>query len=428
MQFLKKIIVYLITWEAKMIVSKYKPFIIAVTGSVGKTSTKDAVYGVVKNHNAYVRKSEKSMNSEIGLPLTIIGAPNAWHSLMGWLGNIRKGLGLILRKREYPDMLVLELGADHPGDIAHTVKWLKPNIAILTKVSDTPVHVEFFDSPEQVFVEKCQLMAAIRQGGKAILFADDEKLGRAKEYVGEGVDISTYGITDKANVRGYDYDIYGLNEGMSFKVNFDGREETVKIAHVVGKQQMYPILASIAVGKAMNMSVDDIMRGVYDYEPPKGRMNVISGLNDGTIIDDTYNSSPDAVVLAIDALRDMKCSGRRIAILGDMMELGKYSAEEHRHIGAIVSKVADIVMTAGPRSHATAIEALANGMDKDNVKTFDNSDEIAGYIPGIVRSGDVILVKGSQSMRMEKVVKALLKEGQKADRLLVRQESEWLNK
>src|SRR5664279_1555372 len=142
MTLFKRIIVFILTWESRLIIKKYRTFIVAVTGSVGKTSAKDAIYRIFESNGGYVRKSEKSLNSEIGLPLTIIGAPNAWRDPAGWLRNMSRGLSLILKKEEYPNTLVLELGADHPGDIKNAASWLKPNIAVITKVSVLPVHVE----------------------------------------------------------------------------------------------------------------------------------------------------------------------------------------------------------------------------------------------------------------------------------------------
>ncbi|MEK9177708.1 MAG: Mur ligase family protein, partial [Patescibacteria group bacterium] len=148
---MKKLVIWILTIESRLIIGKYKPFIVAITGSVGKTSTKDAIYCVLKNRERYARKSEKSMNSEIGLPLTIIGASNAWHSFSGWLRNIMLGAKMIINRVDYPNCLILEIGADHPGDIRKVARWLHPDIVVITRISKTPVHVEFFKSSEEVF-------------------------------------------------------------------------------------------------------------------------------------------------------------------------------------------------------------------------------------------------------------------------------------
>lgn len=432
MRFIKKILVSILTLESKAILKKYRPFVIAVTGSVGKTSTKDAIYAMLRNSGGLVRKSEKSLNSDIGLPLTIIGVPNAWYSISGWIQNIIQGLHLILFRSEYPDLLILEVGADHPGDIKEITKWLHPDIAVITKISDMPVHVEFFKSPEQVFKEKMALGQALKDGGTLVLFADDNKVASMGNTIKgnskKRFEVLTFGTVEDANIKGFDYEVKGMNEGFTFKINFSGRIETVKIDRVLGKQQMYPLLAAIAVGKVRGLSLDDIMRGLYEYESPRGRMNVLDGINDSQIIDDTYNSSPDAVVSALQTLKESKCRGKRIAILGDMMELGKYSGDEHRKVGKVVSNISDILITVGPRAKVIGEEALANGMTKERIISFDCSMDAIPYAKSIIQNGDVVLVKGSQSPRLERITKALLKNPEKADKLLVRQEKEWLEK
>ena len=149
--FFKKAVVFIITLEARAVLRKYKPKIVAVTGSVGKTSAKDAIYEVL-SEGARVRKSEKSFNSEIGLPLTILGIPNAWSNPFRWLQNIIDGLFVLLFTVQYPQWLVLEVGADRPGDIRSLAKWLRVDIAVITRLPEVPVHVEFYAA--EAVVEK----------------------------------------------------------------------------------------------------------------------------------------------------------------------------------------------------------------------------------------------------------------------------------
>ncbi len=442
MQIIKKIIVWTLTLESRLILAKYKPFIVAVTGSVGKTATKDAIYSVLKGFApageagaGEIRRSEKSFNSEFGLPLTIIGVPTAWRSIAGWMRNIGSGLRVILDHGSYPKCLILEIGADHPGDIKKAVKWLHPDIAVINRVSDLPVHVEFFKSPEQVFEEKAALAGGIKKGGTLVLYADDAKVialaGKAAE---RGASAITFGTDETASVRGSDCEISyenGAPIGFSFKLQMDGNSVPITVRHVIGKTFMYPLLAASAVAKARGMSVNAIVNGLNAYEAPKGRMNIISGLNGSTIIDDTYNSSPDAASAALKTLNETHVSGKKIAILGDMMELGKYSADEHRKIGreaAAILGASGVLVTIGLRSKATAEEAVKDGMPVTSVHQFGSSDEAAAFVPGIVQSGDLILVKGSQSPRVERVTRALMREPARAAELLVRQEKEWLEK
>ena len=497
---MKKILVWILTLESRLILNKYKPFIVAVTGSVGKTSTKDAIYDVLKGEGVctdqkicFVRKSDKSMNSDIGLPLTVIGVPNAWHSLSGWLNNISAGARLIFKRSEYPDCLVLEVGADHPNDIKKVAHWLRPDIAVITKISRTPVHVEFFKSPEEVFEEKAALAEAVKSGGTFILFADDEKVaGLAERVKSRDVSVISFGLNETAGgsaalpaVRAEDikvlYDEPPVKEwkvesaggistnefnfspkavsvpiGMSFKLMIDcnaqiksdsddstkdqlkpvavqsqsvaTESQSMSVNGILGKTYLYPLLAAAAVGKARGIGSQSIVRSLSNYDAPKGRMRVIHGLNGSTLIDDSYNSSPDAAMAALETLKGLECAGTKIAVLGDMMELGKYSAEEHRRIGREAAGIVGRLITVGQRSRLTATEAIKAGLRSESVSTFDSAVEAASFIAPLVKTGDIVLVKGSQSVRMERVSAALLREPEKAATLLVRQEKEWLAK
>ncbi len=433
MQLIKKIVIFVLTLEARLILAKYKPTIIAVTGSVGKTSTKDAIYTVVKNGGGYVRKSEKSLNSDIGLPLTIIGIPTAWRSIEGWVSNIFRGLDLIMSPHNYPDTLVLEVGADHPGDIRKPARWLKPHIAIITRISMTPVHVEFFHSPEEVFEEKASLAESVRKGGTVILFADDEKILTIGERLKGGeVNILCFGTSTTADVRASEYaPTYENNapSGFAFKVEGEGMSGNVQVRGIIGTTSVYPLLAAATVGKVRGMSSEKIISSLSEYIAPPGRMNIIPGINNSTIIDDTYNSSPDAVESALATMKSLTIKGVRMAALGDMMELGKYSPDEHRKAGALAAKSVKQLITVGPRSRSgTAEEAMKSGLPVGAVHSFTTALEAVPRLTALIRSGDIILIKGSQSMRMERLVKALMREPGKADKLLVRQEKEWLEK
>ncbi len=419
--FLKKIIVSILESEARLILKKYNPFIIAITGSVGKTSAKDAIYTVLAGSVSRVRKSEKSFNSEIGVPLTILGCDNAWSNPFLWLKNILNGLELILLRSNYPNCLVLEVGADHPGDIQKITKWLKPDVAVITKVSAVPVHVEFFPSRDHLLKEKSYLVKALKKNGTAILSEDDEDVRRMVE--GMTQKCLTFGVRHSASVSAsHDYIIYEEREGMkipigmSFKLNYSGNSLPVIARGVLGIQQVYPYLAAAAVGISRGIVLTDIIQSLGNHIAPKGRMNIIAGVNSTIIIDDTYNSSPDALHEALLVLGRIETIGRKIAVLGDMMELGRFSSEEHKKAGDLARQVASIVVTVGQRS---------KGMG-DNVISFNTSSEAGEYVRRMVAKGDVILVKGSQSMRMERVVKNLLAEPEKAGELLVRQEPEWL--
>jgi UDP-N-acetylmuramoyl-tripeptide--D-alanyl-D-alanine ligase len=415
MKFLiKKIIVFILILESRLIIKKYNPFIVAVTGSVGKTSTKDAIYTILAN-NSYVRKSEKSFNSDLGIPLTILGCQNGWTNLSIWLQNIFHGLELILFKSKYPECLVLEVGADHPNDIKKVSKWLKTDIAVITKVSEIPVHVEFFPTPEAVLKEKLYLVDSLKKDGILILSSDDKRLMESSKNFKQK--LLTFGIDNPATVSASDISM-NLNTGVSFKLNYEGNNMPINIKGAIGNQFIYPILAASVVGIARNIPLNKIIESIPNHIPSKGRMNILSGIKGSILIDDTYNSSPDAVNEALNALSNIQVSGKKIVVLGDMMELGKYSAEEHRKVGEKAKKICNVLVTIGPR---------AKLMSKDSVY-FDSSVKAGEYLKEIVNEGDVVLLKASQSIRLERATKMLLVDESKAGDLLVRQEPEWLAK
>ncbi len=413
--FFKKIVTTLLILESRLILKKYKPSIIAVTGSVGKTSTKDAIYTVLLS-TCHIRKSEKSFNSEIGVPLTIFGCQNGWNDPFIWIRNIFIGLELIMFRSEYPKCLVLEIGADHPGDIQKVGKWLKPDIVVITKVSEVPVHVEFFPSPEAVLVEKFSLAKALKSDGTLVVSADDARLLEASKGIKQK--ILTFGIQNKATITATDISM-DIQRGLSFKLNYEGNSIPLTLKNVLGNQHIYPIIAAATVGIARGISISKIIDALQNHIAPKGRMNVIAGINGSYIIDDTYNSSPDALHEALRALDIVQTTGKKISVLGDMMELGKFSADEHKKAGEQAVKSSNLIITVGPRAKLMTDNALAH---------FDSADQAGEYVKGIVGQGDIILVKGSQSIRLERVSKALMLEPEKAGELLVRQEEEWLNR
>ena len=169
---IRNIIVYILTLEARAVLKKYKPQIVVVTGSVGKTSTKDAAYAALKHH-AFVRKSEKSYNSDIGVPLTILGVPNGWGNIVQWIKNILDGFLVLLVTTPYPRWLILEVSADRPGDISRALSWLKPDIVVATRFPEVPVHVEFYTSPEDVIKEELFPVTLLRTAGTFVLNSDD---------------------------------------------------------------------------------------------------------------------------------------------------------------------------------------------------------------------------------------------------------------
>ena len=424
-RFFKKIIVAILTTESRLIIRKYKPVIVAITGSVGKTTTKDAIYSVLSS-SSYVRKSEKSYNSELGVPLTIIGCQSGWLSFQRWLSNILRGFLLIIFPFHYPKTLILEVGADRPGDIKSLTSWLTPDIAVFTAFADVPVHVEFFKDVDELVKEKVYLAKALKAGGVLVVNSDDERSSHFKEFAPKAFVIS-YGISGGATVRGSNYEIYyeyGFPRGIRFKVSVGGNTFPVSIEGSLGRQHMYSALSAVGVAISEKINLVRAAQSLQSFLPPLGRMKIIAGIKNSLIIDDTYNSSPEAAKVALETLFEIKSEGRRIAVLGDMLELGKFTAEAHKDIG-VKATSADLIFTVGIRSRAIAEGALSSGFDESRIFQYENYESVGKDIEKMILPKDIILIKGSQGMRMEKIVEEIMAEPLLKERLLVRQEPEW---
>lgn len=424
----KKIIAALLKVESRAALKRFKPSIVAVTGSVGKTSTKDAVFTVFSGF-VQARKSEKSFNSEIGVPLTILGLRNAWSNPMKWASNLLQGLQVIFTEKQYPKWLILEIGADRPGDIRSLAKWIKPKIVVLTRFPDVPVHVEYFSSPEKVVDEKMALAEALQKGGTIVANADDAVM--MKSLQSRNLTALTYGFSESSIVRGRDYHVmYEEKNGATYPTGFG---VTVSVADErifltshgsLGLQHAYPLLATLAASKASGFDIRKTADILAGHVSPPGRMKILPGINESLIIDDSYNSSPVAAKEALNTLRDIKATGRKIVIFGDMLELGKYSVAEHETIGR-EALFADLFITVGLRARGAGEAALKRGKLAASIVSFPNSAAAAKYAKGIVSKGDIILVKGSQGTRMERISFALLAHPETAKDVLVRQEGEW---
>jgi UDP-N-acetylmuramoyl-tripeptide--D-alanyl-D-alanine ligase len=423
--FFKSIVVSLLVLEASFLLKRKKPKIIAVTGSVGKTSTKDAIYTAIKN-NVFARKSEKSFNSDIGVPLTVLGLPNAWNNPIGWLVNLVEGLLIALFSRSYPEVLVLEAGIDRPGDMTRLTKWLKPDIVVLTRLPSVPVHVEYFSSPAAVVEEKMKLVSALKPEGVLIYNHDDDALiEQLPTVLQRKIGFGRYTETD-FTARA-DRTVYRDDQPIAteFILLHYGNEYVITIADTVGTQHVYSGTAAIAVADELSIPIDVAAASLQALRTPNGRMRLIPGIKSTLIIDDTYNASPIAVEQALTSLRELAYAKRKIAVLGDMLELGKFSSDEHKRIGTLVPQAAQVLFTIGVRARTIAEGALAAGMSEKCVFQYDETIRAGRELQSILEPGDVILVKASQGIRAERVVEEIMANPEQAETLLVRQDKTW---
>jgi UDP-N-acetylmuramoyl-tripeptide--D-alanyl-D-alanine ligase len=420
---MKKILALVLAFLAKKIISKYKPKVIGVTGSFGKSSAKEAIFHVLSDGGEKVRRNRGNFNNELGFPLAVIGDFDHLGGIFFYLGAVLKGLRVWLSKSDYPKILILEYGADKPGDIKYLTELARPDIAVVTGISDIPVHVEFYPSPEAVAEEKSNLVKALPESGVAILNADDALVSAMAEKTAAGT--LFYGFSPEADFRVSQFSNRhsdGVPLGIAFKLETVGKSVPVIIDGVLGKGTAYAAAAASACGSLFGVPLVKAAGEMSSLETLPGRARIIEGERGAWLIDDTYNSSPAALREALISLKSIPAK-RKIAVLGGMMELGSLSDAAHRELGVAAAGSADVVVGIGEKGKELIAAAAEAGK---KTAWFDNSAEASEGVEKMVREGDVILVKGSQSVRTEKVVKALMKNPEKAGILLVRQYGNWL--
>lgn len=432
MTFPQRMLSVVLTIIARMYLWRFKPILIAVTGNAGKTTTKNAIAAVLaKKH--YVRASGGNMNNELGVPATIIGDFSESYTRSGgtplfWLSVlVRAKLGLLKSRHSYPDVLVLEFGADKPGDIAHLVKSFPPHISVVTQVGEIPAHVEFFASPQELADEKANILKHLLPTDYAVIGADDLTVLEMRQKT--RAHVITFGLGDGSDVQATDVHprISGARTfGVAFDVHIDGHSMPVTINGVLGSGIARASAAAIAVGRILNIGLADAVQTLATFRPPAGRLRILDGIRNTLIIDDTYNASPAAMHLAIDAVRHIPAS-RHVLVLGDMLELGAHSIQAHQAVGTMAATVANILVAVGERGRFIA-DAAGNQIPKESIHWAPDARSAALLVQSLIRSGDLVLIKGSQGMRMERITQELMAEPDRAGELLVRQSARWLAK
>lgn len=417
----------LLRFMASAVIRKYKPRIVGVSGSVGKSSTKEAVF-LALSAKFKTRKNLKNYNNEIGIPLTIIGSESGEQSILKWLLVFAKWLALMILPFRYPEILVLEMGVDHPGDMKYLTGFIPVEVGILTNISSS--HLEFFKNVEHIAAEKGKLIETLSESGVAILNADDELVFALREKTNARV--ITYGFKENAQVKasdimfGYSKDQFG--GGVSFKLNYEGKIIPMRIAHFLAKHQIYSVLAAIAVSAHFKINLMNVVMFLEKSVSLPGRINLIRGIKNSFLIDDTYNASPASTVTALDILKKME-SLRKIAVLGDMLELGKETENSHKLAAQkILEYGIDLFFAVGERMEMAVKELQKNGYSPDRIFYFEDPVLAGKKLQQIIREGDLVLIKGSQGMRMEKIVEEVMAEPQKAEEILCRQDRKWRNK
>ncbi len=353
--------------------SLFTPRVVGITGSVGKTSTKEMTAAVLRRRFRTLW-SRASYNNEIGLPLTL------------------------LHLDEGHEAVVLEMGAYVPGDIAALCDIAHPHVGVVTMVGVS--HLERMGTVERIWQAKSELVQALPEDGVAVLNWDDERVRRMAEVTRARV--FTYGLSPEADLWADGVESLGL-EGIRFTLH-RGRDVVPVRLPWLGQHSVHTALRAAAVGLVFGMEWEDILAGLADTDVQL-RIVVVPGIRDTRIIDDTYNASPESVLAALNLLADL--NGRRVAILGDMLELGSYEEVGHRRVGARAAKVVQRLITVGPRARWIAEEAVAAGMSPEHVAAVDSVEEAVAQAEAWLEPGDVVLVKASRAMALERVVNAL---------------------
>lgn len=393
--------------------------LVAVTGSVGKTSTKVAI-GTVLNEKFRVRLHEGNHNSELSAPLAILGVefPDDIRSLGQWLA-VFKAVNTRIKQPTDVDVIVQELGTDAIGQIPHFGTYLTPDISVVTSVA--PEHMEFFKTLDAVAAEE---LAAANFSKWALINRDDIPGVYAVDITNPN--LNTYGTTDAAEYR-FDSSDYTFADGFSgVFIGPEYQDPVPATLHLIGEHSTRAAVAAGAVAAKLGMSAQEVASGLGKVRAVKGRMNILRGLNESVIVDDSYNSSPLAVASALRALYQMNVP-QRIAVLGSMNELGDMSQAEHAAVGKLCDPIAlSYVVTVGEdAAKYLAPVAQTNGC---KVVSFKSPLEAGAFVHKYLERGAAVLFKGSQGgIYLEEAIKIVLHSTEEEEQL-VRQSPEWMKK
>jgi UDP-N-acetylmuramyl pentapeptide synthase len=395
----------LILWQrAHDYVKRYHPKLIGITGSTGKTMTKEAV-ALALGNSSNLRTSPLSYNTPIGVALSILGIKRQ-ETTAGWLRLLVGSRTKELIEKE-PNIIVLELGADRPGDIDFFARKLPFTIGVITNVLST--HLRLFVNKEMVAHEKMSLITDLPKEGYAILNADDSLVaGMAKHTK---ANIIYFGEASRADVRLRRVERL-KNLGFACEILMQGKVYELHLPHVIARYQLTNILAALSIVVAVKGDIKQAIKQLTKMVPPPSRMRLLKGIDGSRIIDDSYNASPESTLAALNTLTELSLESstsqkpRRIAILGDMLDLGGVSVKWHEKIGQHAANVADVLVTVGENMRHAGASALKVN-DATDIHHFNNSRNVGKWLKDYIRTGDLILIKGSRNMHMEEVVKRL---------------------
>ncbi|HYC88849.1 MAG TPA: UDP-N-acetylmuramoyl-tripeptide--D-alanyl-D-alanine ligase [Thermoanaerobaculia bacterium] len=361
---------------ARSIRETYAPLVIGITGSAGKTTTKEMIATLVATERR-THKSWGNFNNQIGAPLCMDNMPDG------------------------AEVVVSEMGMNHAGEIAEIAGLMRPQVGVYTNIA--PVHIEFFaDGIYGVAAAKRELLENVVPGGTVIVNNDNEHVVRiSRDFEGRRV---TYGVEHDADYRATDIRERGLL-GTRFTLHAEGAARELELA-LPGRHNLDNLLAAIATARAVGISWEGVERGVKEVKPAYHR-GIVIPWRGATIYDDTYNSNPYALARTLELMTQADVAGRRIAVIGDMLELGEQELQFHRDAGRGIPKSIDVVVGVGTRSQALLDGAREAGFEQGNLRHFTDAEAAGAFLRAFIQPGDLVLLKGSRGVGLDKAVAML---------------------
>jgi UDP-N-acetylmuramoyl-tripeptide--D-alanyl-D-alanine ligase len=435
---MKNLIYQILKYASKQLLKRYNPTIIGVIGNVGKTSMRANMVSFLSQFSP-VGTNIDNYNTPIGITLSLLDEVSPGKNIFSWIRIIMKALSRAwFGYAQFAPIWVLEIGIDTPGDMDEFVEnFLEFDVVVFGFIGKNPVHLAQFQNRKELVNEDAKILRGLKSDGVLIIDGDDEVL---KSIWRKRENVITFGFGD-VDIKASDFkvaiDVVNTKEQWSqyysslvpkasFKVEYRGSSIPFQVDYILGKHQVNAVLPSIALGIVDGINLIDISQQIKKVNPVKGRLRCLEGIKDTLLIDDTYNAAPAAVALALDSLDRLKVPGaRKVAILGAMRELGPDSQQIHQDIGQLAAKTTDVCIGVGEDSKDILL-AFHKHNPKGLYHWFADSEEAALHIVDFITSDDIILVKGSQFSRMERVSAELLSNKRYKTELLTRQSAEWL--
>ncbi|MBU1119464.1 hypothetical protein KKH43_06305 [Patescibacteria group bacterium] len=402
---------------SKKFLVKYSPKIVAITGSVGKTSTREACFAVLSKKYRCIKNYDSALDDRESIPIAILGEGRDPH---GWFDMVRmllRGYSNYFFQSTFAEFVILEIRVKNPGDIKKVYEYLGTvDVGVLTAISDIPSHVENFKDIEAFTREKMSIISLLSPRALALVNMDDDRVVKAlrkvtRNVIRIGFDNDADYFAESPNICSDDIFYRGKSNpcGITYKLHYEQNSIPIRLPHIFSVHQIYPSLFSIVIGLTFEMNLVEIAAALTHFKPPHHRMEALKGIKNSIIIDDTFNASPASCDAALGTTRLLDAKGKKIAVLGDMLELGVHTEKGHREVGKKVCDSVDCLLTYGDRAAFITDEAQKTCPEKKCFAHFTDKQElIQALSEHYMAEGDLLLIKGSRLMHMEEIVRALI--------------------